>query len=100
MDDFLITGAKVNVLREGWDLLVDWYNSPGGSDEAVRLFLARDVHLVPDDELHVRTEEELGIRRERPDRALHYNGATGPCLGLRGVALTTHCERSGARSKS
>ena len=35
------------------------------------------------------------------DRALHYNRATGPCPPLSArVALTTHCERSGARSKS
>ncbi len=52
---------EADLKAERWDLLADWYNSPGGSDEAVRLFLARDVHPVPDDELHVRTDEELGM---------------------------------------
>jgi 8-oxo-dGTP pyrophosphatase MutT (NUDIX family) len=46
---------------ERWDLLIDWFNSPGGSDETVRLFLARDVHPVADHERHERTDEELGM---------------------------------------
>jgi ADP-ribose pyrophosphatase len=62
-----VDGARRELAEEAdlkadrWDLLVDWYNSPGGSDEAVRLFLARDVHPVPDEDLHVRTDEELGM---------------------------------------
>ena len=62
-----VDGAKrelaeeANLKADRWDLLVDWFNSPGGSDEAVRLFLARDVHPVPDGDLHVRTDEELGM---------------------------------------
>jgi ADP-ribose pyrophosphatase len=62
-----LDGAKRELAEEAdlkadrWDLLVDWYNSPGGSDEAVRLFLARDVHPVPAGELHERTAEELGM---------------------------------------
>jgi 8-oxo-dGTP pyrophosphatase MutT (NUDIX family) len=62
-----LDGAKRELAEEAdlkadrWDLLVDWFNSPGGSDEAVRVFLARDVHPVPDHELHQRTEEELGM---------------------------------------
>jgi 8-oxo-dGTP pyrophosphatase MutT (NUDIX family) len=49
-------------LRAGrWDLLVDWFNSPGGSDEALRLFLARDLSPVPVAERHHRTEEEAGM---------------------------------------
>jgi ADP-ribose pyrophosphatase len=49
-------------LRAGrWDLLIDWFNSPGGVDEALRLFLARDVTVVDELERHVRTEEEAGM---------------------------------------
>ena len=29
-----------------WHVLVDFYNSPGGSDEAFRCYLARDLHEV------------------------------------------------------
>ena len=49
-------------LRAGtWHVLLDWYFSPGGSDEAFRLFLARDLSPVPEDERHVRSEEEAGM---------------------------------------
>lgn len=41
-----------------WDVLVDYYTTPGGSSEAVRVFLARDLADVPADERHVREDEE------------------------------------------
>ncbi len=41
-----------------WDVLIDWFNSPGGSDEAIRVFLARDLADVPQDGRHVRIDEE------------------------------------------
>jgi 8-oxo-dGDP phosphatase len=48
-----------------WDLLVDLRVSPGLSDEAVRVFLARDLAPVPDADRHVGTDEEtdLGVHR-------------------------------------
>ena len=49
-------------LRAGrWDVLVDWFNSPGGMTEALRLYLARDVSPVPERERHTREAEELGM---------------------------------------
>lgn len=42
-------------------VLVDYLPSPGGSDEAHRVYLARDVRPVPAARRHVRTEEEAGI---------------------------------------
>ncbi|MDT0215367.1 NUDIX hydrolase [Rothia sp. ARF10] len=44
-----------------WDLLVDLHPSPGGLDEAIRVFLARDVQPVADDDRHVREAEEHGM---------------------------------------
>ncbi len=32
---------------DAWHVLVDFYNSPGGSDEAFRCYLARGLHEVP-----------------------------------------------------
>ena len=46
---------------ERWDVLVDWFNSPGGSTEALRLYLARGVSPVPEAERHQREAEELGM---------------------------------------
>lgn len=44
-----------------WHLLLDHYASPGGSSEALRVFLARDLAEVPEGERHVRDGEELGM---------------------------------------
>ncbi|WP_449279596.1 NUDIX domain-containing protein [Leucobacter sp. GX0328] len=42
-----------------WDLLLDLFLSPGGSSEAMRIFLARDLSPLEHD--YVRTEEEAEI---------------------------------------
>lgn len=52
---------EADLRADTWHLLADWFNSPGGMDEALRLYLARDVHPVPHDERHERTDEELGM---------------------------------------
>lgn len=49
------------VRAEQWDLLVDAYTSPGGSDEAIRVFLARDLSTVADPDRFVGKAEEAGI---------------------------------------
>ncbi len=41
-----------------WHTLVDWVLSPGGTSEAFRCYLARDVSPVPEDERHTREGEE------------------------------------------
>lgn len=45
-----------------WSVLVDTFTSPGGSDEAARVYLARDLTEVPAEERHVGEDEE----REMP----------------------------------
>ncbi|WP_454049014.1 NUDIX domain-containing protein [Cellulomonas sp. Marseille-Q8402] len=49
-------------LRAGtWHLLAEFYNSPGGSDEQILVYLARDVSEVPESERFTREDEEAGI---------------------------------------
>ncbi len=49
-------------LRAGtWHTLIDWMLSPGGSSEAFRCYLARDVSEVPLGERHQREGEELDM---------------------------------------
>ncbi len=49
-------------LRAGrWDLLLDWMLSPGGTSEAFRLFLARELSPVPEAQRHERSDEELDM---------------------------------------
>lgn len=47
-----------------WSVLVDAFTSPGGSDEAVRVYLARDLRKVDDGERYVGDGEE----RDMPTR--------------------------------
>lgn len=51
--------AEETDLRAGrWDVLVDFFTTPGGSNESLRIFLARDLSEVPAAERHTRAEEE------------------------------------------
>lgn len=52
---------EADVRAGQWHTLLDYYSSPGGSSEALRIFLARDVHEVPVPERHQRDGEELGM---------------------------------------
>jgi 8-oxo-dGDP phosphatase len=52
---------EADLRADRWAVLVDWFNSPGGSSEALRLFLARGVSAVPQDERYARQAEELGM---------------------------------------
>lgn len=49
---------EADITADEWHVLVDFFNSPGGSTEAFRCFLARGVHEVPRDERHAREGEE------------------------------------------
>jgi ADP-ribose pyrophosphatase len=52
---------EADLVAARWDTLVDWYNSPGGMNEAIRVYLARDLTEVPAGERHTRDGEELGM---------------------------------------
>ncbi|AGZ44239.1 NUDIX domain-containing protein [Actinoplanes friuliensis] len=51
--------ADLNAAR--FDLLIDLHTSPGFSAETIRIFLARELSAVPDDERHDRQDEEADI---------------------------------------
>ena len=65
-EDMALTAARElaeeSDYRAGrFDLLVDLHTSPGFSTETIRIFLARDLSPVPQDERHARTSEEADI---------------------------------------
>lgn len=49
---------EADLTASTWHVLADFYPSAGGSSEAVRVFLARDLAQVPEFDRHVRTDEE------------------------------------------
>lgn len=46
---------------EQWDVLVDVFNSPGGSSEAIRVYLARDLTALPTGRSHTGEAEEAHL---------------------------------------
>ena len=52
---------EADLVADSWWQLVDFFTTPGGSDETVRIYLARGLHAVPEAELHVREAEEHGM---------------------------------------
>ncbi|MEW1823615.1 NUDIX hydrolase [Arthrobacter sp. NPDC080031] len=65
-EDF-VAGAARELAEEAdltaatWNVLADFFNSPGSSSEAIRIYLARGLAEVPEGERHVRTDEEAEI---------------------------------------
>lgn len=49
---------EADVTAGRWDVLVDYFTTPGGSSESLRIYLARDLHPVPEAERYQRGEEE------------------------------------------
>lgn len=52
---------EADLVAARWWRLLSFYTSPGGSDERVTVFLARDLSPVPDGALFVREDEEAGM---------------------------------------
>lgn len=50
---------EADLWADQWDVLVDYFTSPGGSTEELRIFLAREVREVPIEQRHERFDEEL-----------------------------------------
>lgn len=52
---------EVDLVAQSWHVLADYSTSPGGSDELVRIFLARDVSAAP--VVHERVGEESDLEQ-------------------------------------
>jgi 8-oxo-dGDP phosphatase len=52
---------EADLVAATWHTLVDYYTTPGGNNEALRVFLARDLSPVPEADRHVREDEERDI---------------------------------------
>lgn len=78
-----------------WHTLVDFYTSPGGSTEAIRIFLARQVKAVPEAERFTRTAEEAAmplvwVGIEEALNAVLDGRVHSPSLAMGVLALTAH----------
>ena len=56
---------EADLVADRWDVLGEFYTTPGGSDEAIRIYLARDLRDA--DETFARTDEEADIEKRWVD---------------------------------
>jgi 8-oxo-dGDP phosphatase len=49
---------EADLTADTWHVLLDVFTSPGGSSEAIKIYLARDLHTVPHDARFEREAEE------------------------------------------
>ena len=93
-----LDGAKRELHEEAdltaatWNVLIDFFTSPGGSSEGIRVYLARDLTPVPEDERHDRDAEErdmVGAWVDVPSilNAISRADIAGPTLLLGAFAL-------------
>jgi 8-oxo-dGTP pyrophosphatase MutT (NUDIX family) len=52
---------EADLIAGRWQVLIDYYGSPGGLSEALRVFLARDLSAVARDDRFLREGEEHGM---------------------------------------
>lgn len=87
-----------------WDTLVDFWTTPGMTDESIRVFLARELSDVPEGERHERQDEEASMSLtwmpldEAVDAVLAgrlHNPST--CLGVLAAARARDAGWSGLR---
>ncbi len=65
-EDFVVGAARelaeeADLSAAEWNVLADFFNSPGSSSEAIRIYLARGLTEVPHHDRHERTDEEAEI---------------------------------------
>jgi len=78
---------EAHLTADEWHVLVDFYNSPGGSEESFRCFLARGLQPVPESDRH----EGDGEERDMPIRWLPLDEARDLVLAGRLHNPTSVC---------
>lgn len=91
---------EAGVQAQTWSTLVDLFNSPGGSSEAIRVYLASDLTAVPGGRPHTGEAEEAHLPQAWVplDDAVELvlSGAIGSPSGVAGIlALDAVRRRSG-----
>ena len=85
---------EAHLLAATWHVLVDLRTSPGLSEEAVRVFLARELAPVSDEDRHVGVEEEtdLGAHRVPLDDAVSsvFTGGIENSIAVAGLLAAAY----------
>lgn len=88
---------EVGLTAARWDLLIDAYSTPGMSDEAVRIYLARE--LTESGQAHESEDEEADLEVDRVplDEAVVRvaSGGITNALAVMGILATFHARSKG-----
>lgn len=52
---------EADLVARSWATLVDFYTTPGSSQEGIRIYVARELEDVPEDQRHQRNGEEIDM---------------------------------------
>jgi len=63
-------GEEADLLAEEWNVLTDVFTSPGGNDEAIRIYLARGVRTAPEAFQREAEEADIEVRWVDLDEAV------------------------------
>ncbi|NUL49391.1 NUDIX hydrolase [Cellulosimicrobium funkei] len=92
---------EADLRAERWEVLADFYTTPGSSSEGIRVFLARGLSEVPAAARHERTGEEAGmplawVPLEEAVQAVLAGRLRNPSLTVGLLALAAHRGREDA----
>ncbi|MCU1655978.1 MAG: hydrolase [Pseudonocardiales bacterium] len=87
------------VTASDWQVLLDLHPSPGFSNEAIRLYLARGLVPIPEAERHKPEHEEITLTVERVPIAEAvrrvYAGDLTNAAAVAGILATAHAQATG-----
>ena len=88
---------EARLVAERWDVLVDLYLSPGFSDEAIRIYLARGLHPAPGDFTAEHEELTMTVERVALDEAVQriQAGELTNAAAVGGLLAAAHSRANG-----
>ncbi|WP_051259478.1 NUDIX hydrolase [Schaalia suimastitidis] len=88
---------EADLQAKRWDVLVDYFNSPGCSNESVRVFLARDLSPTPQRYQRLDEEAEIELCWVSLDEAVAavMRGAIHNPSAVSGILAAAEARRSG-----
>jgi ADP-ribose pyrophosphatase len=91
---------ETGLVAEEWDVLVDLLSSPGMTDEAVRIFLARGLSVAEDSDFEAEHEElTMSVYREPLAEAVRrvLSGGVTNASAVAGILAAVHGRATGWR---
>lgn len=90
---------EAQLVAAQWHVLVDMYSSPGFTNEAVRVFLARELSAAEDTHVAQHEERTMTVRREPLGTAVRrvLNGTITNGIAVAGILAAVHGRATGWR---